>query len=74
MLVCAPLLFPLGRFFFDDFETFKCEVGLDSDFDRSLWLLGFVPSDPMLYMKIIGFFAIYAGATIAVYQLLSKFI
>jgi hypothetical protein len=72
MLICIPLLFSLGRFFFDDFETFKQEVGLGNDFDRSLWLLGCIPSNPILYFKIIGFFGIYSGATAAVYQLLTK--
>lgn len=70
--LCIPLMFPLARFFFDDFETFKQELGLGSEFDRSMWLLGCIPSSPGLYFKIVGFFGIYAGAVAATYQLLAK--
>lgn len=72
MLVCIPLLFPLARFFFGDFESFKEDIGLGNDSDRSLWRLGFLPADPISYFKIIGFFGIYTGAVAVVYQLLTK--
>jgi len=68
-LACLVVAFPLARFFFDDFETFKEEAGLSRDWEQQLWLLGFVPSSPMLYVKGIGFFGILAIWFVAIYFL-----
>jgi hypothetical protein len=74
VLLCLPVAFPLARFFFDDFDTFKREAGLDTDIDRSIWLLGGVPANPWLYLKVIGFLEAYAAVALAAYQLFTKFL
>lgn len=66
---CLVAAFPLARFFFDDFESFKEEAGLSRDWEQQLWLLGCVPSNPMLYVKGIGFFGILAIGFVAIYFL-----
>lgn len=70
--VCLMAAFPLARFFFDDFETFKDEFGLRSDWEQPLWLLGCVPSSPMIVAKIIGFLGTLAIVSFAVYSLTSR--
>jgi hypothetical protein len=69
---CVALAFPLARFFFDDFESFKEEFGLSRDWERELWLLGFIPSSPMLYVKVVGFIGTLVVAFLALYSLLSN--
>ena len=45
-IACLAVEFPLARFFFEDFATFKDEVGLDTDSNRELWRLLFFPGSP----------------------------
>jgi len=66
---CLALAFPIASFFFDDFETFKDEFGLSRDWEQGLWLLGFVPSNPMIYFKAIGFLGALAIVFLALYNL-----
>ena len=61
--------FPVARFFFDDFETFKSEFGLSRRWERELWLLGFVPCGPLIYVKIIGFLGVLGIVFFVVYSL-----
>jgi hypothetical protein len=74
VILCLPAAFPIARYFFDDVETFKKDLGVDSEFDRSLWLLGAERIDRGLYIKIIGFLAAYAAVVLAVYQFFSLFL
>ena len=71
-VLCLPLLFPLGRFFFGDFESFKEEFGLSRRWERELWLLGFIPSGPMIYVKVIGFLGVYAIVAFALHYALAN--
>ena len=62
-LLCSPLLLPLARWFFDDFETFLSELGY-RDQDDFWWQL-IAGSSPLLWMKVVGFvgtFAIVVGS------------
>ena len=68
-LVCLAAAFPIARFFFEDFETFKEEAGLSRDWERELWLLGCVPSNPMLYFKLVGFVGTLAILFLGAYSL-----
>ena len=61
--------FPVARFFFDDFETFKQEFGLSRQWERELWLLGLLPNSPMVYFKIVGFIGALGILFVAVYSL-----
>ena len=72
LVLCIPLMLPVARFFFEDWETFKQDLGLGTEFDRSMWLLGGVPSNPDLCFKMIGFLSVYAGAVAAAYQVLVR--
>jgi len=61
--------FPLARFFFDDYETFRAEFGFERDWERQLWLLGFLPTSPMIYVRVMGFLGCLAVVFMAVYSL-----
>ena len=58
-IACSPVLLPLARFFFEDFETFKSEAGLDYDHNRWLWLLGWPRLTLQLQFKVVGFVGIF---------------
>jgi hypothetical protein len=68
-LACVAAALPVARFFFDDFATFKEEFGLQRDWERGLWLLGFTPSSPMTYVKVIGFIGTLLIIFLAAYSL-----
>jgi len=72
-LVCLAALPAIARYFFDDFDSFKRDLGLDQDnsLGRWSWLLG----GRMEYTfdwRAIGFVGVYAGLVAAVYQILVK--
>ncbi|MBL6751559.1 MAG: hypothetical protein ISP90_13615 [Nevskia sp.] len=68
-ILSAPALFPLARFFFDDFSTFKRDVGLDNSVGRFAWLIGWPLEEWTLRYRIAGFAGCYAVVVAAVYQL-----
>ena len=67
-----PALWPIGRFLFGDFATFKAEVGFATHTHRALWRRGFLPVNPSLYFKLAGLIGAYAAVVAAVYQLLVR--
>ena len=71
-LLCIPALWPIARFIFEDFETFKAQAGLSRELDQKLWILGFCPSNPYRYVKITCFFGAYFAIVVAVYQILVR--
>jgi len=70
---CFALAFPLARFFFDDIESFKSNFGLARE-EIAFWLLGFLPTDPMVWVKLIGFVGTLAIVFLAVYALALRLI
>jgi len=71
-LACVAAAFPVARFFFDDFDTFKEEFGVARDWEQGLWLLGFFPSSPLAYAKVIGFVGTLVIVFLAVYSLAQR--
>ena len=71
-LVCIPTMWPFARFIFEDFETFKAELGFWREFDQKLSILGFRRSNPNLYFKIICFFGGYLAIVVAVIRFWSE--
>ena len=71
-LVCLPALPAIARYFFDDFDTFKRDTGLDNSAGRWGWLLGLGRIEYTLDWRMLGFVGAYVGLTAAVYQLLVK--
>ena len=72
--LCAPALWPIGRFIFDSLETFKAEAGLGTHTHRALWRLGFQSAKPALYFKIACFICAYVAVVAAMYQLLVRLV
>ena len=68
-LVSLPVLFPIVRFFFDDFDSFRDEAGLYYEQDRALWLLGVARTDRNFGFKLVGIVAAYTLVALAAYQL-----
>jgi hypothetical protein len=68
-IACLLVAFPLARYFFGDLETLMDDFGLSRDSDRAAWLLGFVPGDPNLYFKVIGFLGLLFVVFVAVFSL-----
>jgi hypothetical protein len=60
-----PALFPIVRFFFADYETFKSEAGFHYDHDRALWLLGLPRIDLYFLPKMLGIVAAYVLLVLA---------
>lgn len=58
------------RFFFDDFESFKYEAGLNTELDRALWGLGWFRTHYLFTYKLLGIFGALAAVAAAVYQCL----
>ena len=58
-LCCAPMLFPLARFFFEDLETVKAEAGLHSTLDILLWVVGQPRQSLNFQFKVVGFLGVY---------------
>ncbi len=71
-VLCIPALWPITRFIFEDFETFKAEAGLRTEFDRKLWLLGCLPGNPYFYFKLICLVGGYVAVLSAMYQVLIR--
>jgi len=67
-----PALWPIGRFLFVDFATFKAEAGFATHTHRALWLRGFLPVNPSMYWKFVCLIGAYAAVVAAGYQLLAR--
>jgi len=70
VLLCVPMLFPLAQYFFEDFNTFKNDLGLNNSVGSFAWLIGWPLEEYTLRFRIIGFFGCYAGVVAAVYHLI----
>ena len=64
-----PALFPIIRWFFDDFDTFKSESGLEYDHNRALWLLGLPRTNWDFGFKLMGIAGGYGLLVLAMYQI-----
>jgi len=71
-VMSIPALFPLTRYFFEDFASFKRDVGLDNSVGRFAWLIGSPLEEYTLYFRIIGFLGGYVIFVAAIYQFLLK--
>ena len=71
-VICIPALFPLARYFFEDFASFRRDAGLDNSVGRFAWLIGSPLEEYTLYLRIIRFLGGYVIFVAAIYQLLLK--
>lgn len=58
-LVCLPVLMPLASFFFDDFESFRRDLGIDDNVNRYSWIFGRPTLERGLGYRIAGFVGSY---------------
>ena len=70
IVIAAPCAFPVARFFFDDFETFKSDFGLGRKWERELWLVGVVPCGAV--SRSFVFLLVMAVVVLAFYGLLVR--
>ena len=71
-ILLLPALFPIWRFFFDDFQMFKQEAAREYQQNRVLWLFGTPRIRVSFAQRVLGTVACYALFVAAVYQLVCR--
>ncbi|MDR3418739.1 MAG: hypothetical protein P4L83_21405 [Nevskia sp.] len=71
-VICLPALLPLARYFFDDVETFKRDLGLGNSVGRFAWLIGTPLEEYTLELRIFCFVGCYGIVVLLAYSLMEK--
>ena len=63
------IAFPVARYFFEDFETFKEELGLTRKWEREMWLLGGFPTSASFAGRLVAFALVLVVVFLAFHSL-----